>query len=79
LRDVLALDPSYTEARNNLALLLRNRGLAAANQDFATGAVQPTAATDVACDPFVVAADAVARGSRLPEVNEEPKGGGTGW
>ena len=37
LRDVLALDPQHAEARNNLAVLLRERERLAAAPVFARG------------------------------------------
>jgi len=52
LRDVLALDPGNAEARNNLAVLLRNRERGAADQVFA-GTAGDRPAPKASYDSFV--------------------------
>ncbi len=49
------MDAANTEARNNLAVLLRNRERTAADQVFNGARFDPSAALDVPADPIVVA------------------------
>jgi hypothetical protein len=54
LRDVLALDAGNAVARNNLAVLLRNRQRAATDRVITCATLDPSAELDVPADPIVI-------------------------